>query len=172
MITADQINELRPLVEAEPEGSPARILLAAWDEMFAKDREDLRNNAITMLKSYGHEDDEIAILLARHDAKLPLPAMERVKCLACEGWGWESDTESDCRRCHGDTKMYKFIVPGIEEARRAAILEMVQETSYSMRELEKNPPKGMSEKTARVTMQAMLDQGLLRLDDDLRLALP
>lgn len=125
MISEEELNQLRPLVQETPEGSPARILLEAWDEFFEEKRINDRKRAFDLVKERGHSDEEAAKLVAAWEAGESCETVH-VKCTDCflgrvELPGCMGSQNDTCPRCHGTGQTWKFKVPGTPDERRTRI---------------------------------------------------
>lgn len=110
-LTRDQIEALRPLVENEPEGSPARHLLAHVDEVEAERRAREREHNVVFLKRDGHSDEAIERIFAAVERGMKLED-ETVTCPSCKGGGHaEGSFLKRCPQCYGQTKIIRIKAP-------------------------------------------------------------
>jgi len=116
MLSESEIDALRPAISQEPEGSPAKQLLAHLDEVRAAKKVADRRGALDICKKRGHSDEEAELLVAAWEAGESCET-EQVKCHVCDGWGRsqmpgcmgnQSDT---CYNCRGDGRAWRFKLP-------------------------------------------------------------
>lgn len=116
MITDARLEELRTLVEAEPEGSLAKILLAVIDEIKAEEKKERRRAALASLKRRGHTDEESELLISNWEAGKPIET-EEVECWLCEGYGQvlipgcSGSGLETCQTCNGDGRTWRYKTP-------------------------------------------------------------
>jgi hypothetical protein len=116
MLTKAQIDALRPAILAEPEGSPARVLLEHIDEVRANETARSRREALAICKRQGRSDEEAERIVTAWEAGQPT-AMETVKCWVCEGWGVVQtpgclgSNSGECPQCHGSQSAIRFKLP-------------------------------------------------------------
>jgi hypothetical protein len=78
--------ELRAKIALEPEGSPARIVLAEYDHVWGAWRDERAQAAIAFFRSNDHLTTEEATRLVDYYEDNPL-RMENGPCRACQGVG-------------------------------------------------------------------------------------
>jgi hypothetical protein len=116
MLTKEEIDELRPAILAEPEGSPARLLLEHIDEVRANQTARSRSEALDICRRQGRSAEEAEKIVAAFEAGQTVP-METVKCWVCEGWGFVQtpgcmgSNSGECPQCHGSQRSTRFKVP-------------------------------------------------------------
>ena len=137
-LTRDQIEALRPLVENEPEGSPARHLLAHVDEVEAERRAREREHNVVFLKRDGHSDEAIERIFAAVEGCRKLED-ETVDCPTCKGGGHAPGSFLEkCDRCYGNGKIVRIKAP--EEP---AIVYVTQPVATPEELLASDVPRGM-----------------------------
>lgn len=116
MITKEELDQIRPLVESSPEGSPARILLSALDEILETKKAASRQAALDACFRRGHTPEEAEKIVASMEAGKPCET-EEVRCWNCDGWGHVQlpgcigSQSGDCPICHGRGRAWRFKIP-------------------------------------------------------------
>lgn len=115
-----RLDELRPLVEATPEGHVARALLTMIDEELADRAAISRAQTIQFLqREQGRTEEEAAAITDLYERTKTLPEEERVTCWECNGreyvlggGGCMGGSEFvKCSTCHGRGKASRYKVP-------------------------------------------------------------